>query len=130
MSAGDDRAAIFAKLPLEDLRRARNEAASAGRLDMANEILRAMNLRVQSQHEEIEHCGQLFEHVEQPSPQNGGRFITTYTGDPSAWMNAFTGGAQVCKLNRDPGVVSRQTVDLKAGERIQVLGRDGTTRAA
>jgi len=130
MSAERERAEIFSRLPLTALRKARDEAASAGRLDMANEMLRALHLRSQRQNEEIENGGRLYEHHHPPSPENSWRGSTTFTGDPLAWMSAFTSGAQICKLNLDPCVVSRQTVDLRAGERVQVLGRDGKAHGA
>ena len=125
-----ERAELFARLPLATLRKARDDAASRGDLRMADEALAAINLRARSQHEEIADGGQLFEHIEQPSPQNGGRFVTTYTGDPLAWMSAFMAPGAIGTINRSPGVVARVSVDLRAGERVQIIGRDGKARSA
>lgn len=130
MSGAKERTEILARLPLEALRRARNSACERGDLRMADEALAAMNLRVKSQHDEIADCGQLFEHIEPPSPQNGGRFVTSYTGDPIAWMAPYMSAGVVGKINRNPDVVAREVVDLRAGERVQVVRPDGSTRGA
>ncbi|MGH7012556.1 MAG: hypothetical protein ACREEL_00100 [Stellaceae bacterium] len=124
------RAELFAKLPTDALRKARNEAASRGDLDLANDALAALNLRAVSQTPEIEHAGELYEHVHEPSRANGWRGSVTYTGDNIAWMAPMMTGGQVGRINRDAAVVARQTVDLKAGERVQIVKADGTARSA
>jgi len=130
VSADRERAELFAKLPLETLRRVRNEASAAGNLQMADEARRALNLRAQSQNEEIENGGQLFAHHHPPSPENGWRASTTFTGDPAVWMAPFISGGQFGTINREAGVVARQAVDLRAGERVQIIGPDGRPRTA
>jgi len=130
MSADLERAELFARLPLEALRRARNEAAARGDLRMADEAVRALSLRGQLQTPELQDCGQLFEHIEEPSRANGWRGSVRYTGDPMAWMAQFCAGGQFGSINRTPAVVARKTLDLRSGDRVQIIGSDGLARTA
>lgn len=115
------RAETLAGVNMAALREARDAAAARGDNDFATDLHHAIAIRSRSQTPELEHCGQLFEHVEPPSRENGGRFITKYTGDISTWLGNFQQPGARCKLNKRPGVIARQTVDLYPGERVVVL---------
>jgi hypothetical protein len=128
MSGERARAEMFASLPMETLRKVRSDAAARGDGAMADDVHRAMQLRSTMQTPELENCGQLFEHVEPPCRENGYRHIIRQTGDFMAAYGSFMTGGQVAKINRDPKVVARQTVDLRAGESIQIVQQNGKVR--
>lgn len=114
------RAEILAQAPLASLRRTRQDAADRGDTQLATDAHHALQIRTRSQTPEIENSGELFAHHHPPAPHNGWRGSTTYTGDPMAWMQHFMTGGQVARLNKKPDVVRRETVELRAGERIVI----------
>lgn len=123
-----ERAELFAGISLDRLRQARNDAAASGDLKFADDCMRAIDIRSKMQTPELEVCGELFAHVEPPSPQNGGRFITRFTGDPAACWGPFMQPGARGRFDRDVGVVEKQTVKLRAGERVQIVDQDGSVR--
>lgn len=64
--------------------------------------------------------GRLFMH--KSKRDDSGRRITTYEGDPSAWMNHFKSTGYVAHINKDAGM-REETVKLREGQRIQVVDR-------
>lgn len=123
-----ERAELLGRLDHRALEQGRRDAAARGDLDMAQACHDAMTVRARSQTPELEHCGRLFEHIEAPSRANGNRYLTRYTGDPAAWMSAYTSPGASGKIDRDAGVIAKQTVKLRQGERIQIVGGRGGPR--
>jgi hypothetical protein len=101
----NDRVETLARINMASLSATRNAAAMSGNLSLADDCHAAMQRRSVMQTPEIENSGQLFEHVEQPSPANGGRFITRYTGDIMSWMQHSMSDGTVAKLDR--GMINR-----------------------
>ena len=113
MSRDETRPELLARLPLETLRKAMKENSAQGhdpaKLRLANDCLRAIELKGVRQNPEMEHCGQIFPHHHPPSPENGWRGTTTFTGDPMAWMQPFTSPGMSGKIDRDAGVERYET---------------------
>jgi hypothetical protein len=103
MNPNQARAELFVCLPIETLTQERAAALARRDTAAAQEFQAAIHQRSQSQTPDIANSGRLFEHVEQPSPTNGGRFITRFTGDILATFGPFMQDGRGCRLNHNIG---------------------------
>ena len=119
---------LLTRLPIASIEKLRTDALHAGDTDLHVDAAHALNRKSQMQTDELSDCAQLFAHHHPPSPYNGWRGSTTFTGDPLAWMAPFMTGGQVGKINREAGIVKKETISLRAGERAVVVRADGSMR--
>ena len=61
--------------------------------------------------------GRVFEHNER---DRGGRLITTYEGDPNAWLRPFKDGGLRVSFNKTPGM-REVTTKVGPGQRVVVV---------
>ena len=94
MSEG--RVALLKKLGVTQLETLRDHYESAGDQQAVADVRAAIGQAGAVQTEELTHSGRLFRH--RHIDENTGAVTHTYTGDPMAWMQAFTTGAQVCRI--------------------------------
>jgi len=109
---------------LRDLYEARHDSANAAT------VREAISRKGTVQTDELWRSGQLFAHKSEPD--DTGRRVTTWTGDPAAWMKHFTQGPITVRMDAknfsgenspEARAIRAETVHirLKPGERIQVV---------
>ncbi len=123
MTTVPDLVDIFSKAPTAELLKVRNSATASGDLATATAAHAAIQRRDNTQTVEAEFSGRLVEHIAQPSRENAGRYITTFTGDPKVWMKDFNRPGERVKFNRHPGQ-RVENVKLMPDERVQIVKAD------
>jgi len=118
----DEEVQNFARVPLPTLDKLLEIQIASGNAHAAGIIRDAQQRHGATQTAELSHCGRLFPHNEVIVDHNALPIpaVTRYTGDISAFMAPFMGGAIVGTVDRDAGTHT-ETGRLRDGDRVQII---------
>jgi hypothetical protein len=118
----EDTIAILQNLDLLQLDRLRDRYESRHDSASAANVREAIARKGATQTEELYNSGHLF--ARKAAPDDTGRRVTTWTGDPFAWMKHFMGTAAIGRFNGElcKGENSQQARDSRTGGSVVVSG--------